>query len=304
MASTILTEVWADDIAANLFPDNSFMARAIADDEWVNNRTVNRPQSGTAPNVVRNRTVFPAPAVQRNDTNASYDISEFTSDPTIIRDIEEIETSYAKRQSVLRDHNKQLNRQVANYLATIWCPTAAVAPAQIISTTGTARTGAAPGATGTRKALTKAEILKLKAIFDAQEIPQQGRYLLLDSAMYNDLFFDSQILSREFMETPNLEKGTIGNLLGFNLYMRSSVGRMATGNALAKDPSAANTATDNAYALAWQEDFVTRALGDIKIYANEDDPSYYGSVFSAMVRAGGNKYYAAQLGIGALVEVV
>ena len=301
MAATVNTEIWAADIAANLFPDDSFVARAIDDSMWVNNKTVNRPQSGAVPTVVRNRATVPATAVQRADTNASYDISEFTSDPTLVRDIEEAETSYEKRQSVLRDHNGEINRKVSNFLLTQWCPT--LVP-QIIATTGTARTAAAPGATGTRKALTKAEILRIKAIFDAQEIPQGGRYLVLDAAMHADLFTDSQILSREFMDNPNLEKGTIGRLFGFDLYMRSSVGRMATGNAAAKDMDAANATTDNAFALAWHENFVTRALGEVNVFANENDALSYGSIFSALVRAGGNKYYSGQKGIAALVEVV
>jgi hypothetical protein len=301
VAVNVNTEVWAADIAANLFPNNSFLARAIDDSMWVSNKTVNRAQSGAVPNVVRNRSSVPATATKRTDTNASYDISEFTSDPTLVQDIEEAETSYDKRQSVLRDHNEEINRKIANFLATQWCPS--LAP-QIIATTGSVRTAGAPGATGTRKALTKTELLRVKALFDAQEIPQGGRCLLIDAAMYNDLFFDSQILSREFMDKPNLERGSIGFLFGFELYMRSSVGRMATGNTGAKDMDAANAATDNAFALAWHENFVTRALGSVKVFANEDDALSYGSIFSALARAGGNRYYATQRGLAAIAEVV
>lgn len=296
------TEVWSADIAANLFPNNSFLARTMSDDMYVENKTVHKPQSGTFPTIVRNRTSYPATITTRVDTEITYNLVEFTSNPTLITDIDAIEVSYQKRTNILRDHVEQIRRKAADYLLYSWCPDSTNASTQIIPTSGSVRATNAPGGTSTRKALTRADIVKLKANFDSQEIPQEGRYLLLDSAMYADLLADTTITSRDWTQSNSLETGAIGMLLGFSIFMRAFVGRMATANTSAKDPDAANATSDNAFSLAWQESYLCRALGEVKVYADEDKPEYFGSIFSSMVRVGGSRQYTNFRGVAALVE--
>ena len=43
------TEVWAADIAANLFKNNEFIRRSKNDDAWVENAIVHLPQAGQSP---------------------------------------------------------------------------------------------------------------------------------------------------------------------------------------------------------------------------------------------------------------
>lgn len=296
----IQTEIWATDLAANLFRNNSFLRRSRNDDAFVENKTVHLPQSGSKPGVERNRASRPASIGERTDTVVDYDLHEFTSDPTLITDLDAIEVSYDKRSSVLNDHSLTLNDSIADYVAYVWAPSQA---GNIVATTGTTtRPGSAPGATGNRKILIKDDVLKIKAAFDGADIPMDGRFLLLNAQMYADLLSDKDLLNRDFMLTPNLETGSVGRIYGFEVYVRSLVGRYATASTTPKDPTAANATTDNAYALAWQQNFVRAAMGAVKVYADEDKPEYYGSVFSAMVRAGGSKAYSNQRGIMALVE--
>lgn len=297
----IQKQVWIADIASNIFPDNTFTARSVDDSQYVSNKTVNLPQSGNKPNSERNRSIIPAQIVQRVDAVETYDIEEFTTDPTLIRDIEEVEVSYDKRQDVLMDHNETLRTDVANYLSYVWAPATAAA---IFDTTGTGtRPGAAPGATGTRKVFTRADILKLKAAMDAQDIPADDRVLLLPSAFYNDLLADTQLLSSDFMGSGNIPSGAIARVFGFALYLRSGAARYAAASNTPKDPAAIAAATDNAAAIAWHPRFVRRAMGEIKVFANEDQATMYGSVFSALVRAGGRPRYTNGRGVFAVREV-
>lgn len=294
------TEIWVGDLAENLFPDNSFMRRSQNDDIFVENKVVHLPQSGTVPNVVRNRSTLPAVITERADADETYSMSEFTSDPSLIRDIDAIEVSYPKRQSVLYNHQMQLDRKMADYIAYIWGVSQA---AQIVATTGDDRTvGIASGATGTRKKITKADILKAKAIMDRMDVPSEGRYLLLPSDMYNDLLEDMDLLSSRYMPQGNLQTGTVDKLYGFEIYTRSQVGRYNLNNVNPKDPDASDAANDNAYAIAWHPMFVRAALGGVKVYADEDKPEYYGSVFSTMARAGGHHTYTNQRGVVSIAE--
>ena len=300
----IQKEIWAADIAEKLFPDNSYIAQAVNQDMWVDGKTVHLPNAGAVPEVLRNRSSLPATATNRTDTINDYDIDEFTSTPNVITDIEEIETSYAKRTSILTSHSNELNKQIANWMGYKWAPTAA---ANFLRTTGSARVANVVGATGNRKMLAVGDIVKLRALFDDMDIPADNRNLLLPSHMYNDLLATEwqYLLSLDKAGKAKLDNGNITMLFGFNIWTRGKNNILTYTNAatpVPRTPDASALTTANAAALAWHKDFVGRAKGDIKIYANEDDPTWYGSIFSAMVRAGGKPIYSDATGVAAIIE--
>jgi len=299
------TQVWARDIAEKLWPSNAFAMKAISDDAWVSNKTVNLPQAGAAPVVERNRSTLPATAVKRTDTNLTYDIDEFTSTPSHIQDIEEIETSYAKRQSVLMNHIEEINLASYQWLAHHWAPSAAAA---IIRTTGGDRVANTAGATGNRKKLTIEDLIQAKAKMDDMEVPTTGRHILLPAHMYNDLVEDNwkDLLGLELSGKARIQNDQdLISILGFNIYMRGKDNLQRYTNAatpVKKTPDASSGTTDNAAAILWQERFVRRAKGAVKVYNDIDNPLYYGSVFSAMARLGGAKRYTDGRGVIAIVE--
>ena len=70
--------------------------------------------------------------------------------------------------------------------------------------------------------------------------------------------------------------GVVGKLHSFNIMLRSTVAAVDVNGALVAEAAA----TDCAAALAWHEQSVCRALGEVKMYSNEDDPTYYGDIYS------------------------
>ena len=300
----ILTEVWAKDIAENLFPDNSFMGQSRDSSMWVKNDKIHRPQAGSPPEVVRNRSTVPATAVKRTDSDNAYELDEFTSTPTVIEDIEEIETSYNKRQSVLYNHISELNRKIANWMAYYW---AAEGSSNILRTNGDNRAANVPGATGTRKMILIEDIIKAKALLDDMDIPADGRNILFPAHMYNDLLEKQwkDLVSLDKTGKARLSNGQILTLFGFNIWIRGKNIILSYTNAatpVVRQPDASALTTANAAALLWHKDFTERAKGTIKVYADEDKPEYYGSIFSTMARAGGQKYYTDGRGVIAIVE--
>ena len=106
----VLTEVWERDIQEVLFAkNNEFLRASVNHDAFVVNKTVHVPQAGSLPGVTKNRTVFPAPVISRDDTTLDYDLDIFSVDPVRIGRIEEVQISYAKLQSVWAQHRKMLN---------------------------------------------------------------------------------------------------------------------------------------------------------------------------------------------------
>ncbi len=297
----IQTEIWLADIEGNLFPDNQFYVRSIDDSPFVmNGKTVHIPQGGAKPAVEKNRSVLPATIAKRTDSEGTYNLDEFTTDPVLLQNTEEIELSYAKRQNILTEHMQTLDEQIADNFAYAWTPFGAD---NIVRTTGSTRATTLSGATGTRKAPGKDDFISVAELMDRMNITRQGRFLLIPSVFLADIMKISEFVEAHKIGAANLVNGTIGQLLGFNIFVRASVvsfDNQAT--PVVKAPGAAAAATDNNSCLAWQTNAVCRAKGDVKVFIDEDKPEYYGDIFSALVRAGGRKRRTDQKGVVSLVE--
>ncbi len=295
-------EIWLNTIVENLYPDNSFATKSVDDSAFVNYRKVHIPNAGAPSNVVKNRTEKPATVKQRTDNELVYEMDELTTDPIYIPNIDTVELSYDKRNSVIANDRAQLQEAAAVNLLERWG--AAVDANHVLSVTGaatrTAHTSAT--ATGLRKTLSKADLLSLMTAMDADNVPEAGRYLLLDAYMYADLLNDlSESDKWMFQNSANVQTGVLGNLYGFNILKRSSVLRVNTSGALISW-GAAGAATENAAALAWQENCLSRALGEVKMFDDLDSATYYGDIYSFLVRTGGGLRRYDKKGVFMLAE--
>ena len=290
-------QIWINSIVEGLFADNTFASRSLNHSMFVNDKKVHVPNAGSAPTIVKNRSVFPGTASARTDYDLDYDIDEYTSDPVHIQDAEKVELSYNKRESVLKQMKSALADSVHGDLILAWTP----AGYAKVGTSGSSVPAHQASATGNRKAMTRGDVMAIKKQFDIDDIPQTGRCLLLDSVMYNQLLESlTEAQANAFLNSADAQKGTVGNIYGFDVYERSSVLRtVANGGTLASSAAA----TDAAAGLAWHEDFVSRALGETKIFDNQDDPMYYGDIMSALVRAGGKYCRHDKKGVCVIYQV-
>lgn len=97
-------EIWVKSIIEGLFANNTFAARSVDHSEFVNNKTVHVPNAGAAPNVEKNRTVFPASVTKREDVDLTYDMDEYTVDPVRISHAEQVELSYKSAKVSFGSH--------------------------------------------------------------------------------------------------------------------------------------------------------------------------------------------------------
>jgi hypothetical protein len=301
------TEVWVTDIQESLFQPNPFMSRVANHSEFVDKKTVHLPQAGADQGVKKNRSVLPALVNQRTDTELTYNLNEYTLDPFLLTNIEELQISYNKRQSILSTSMKKLSDVVANQSLYSWAASGAT---RQVRTSGTADGNAlSTGATGTRKAITLADIAKLRAILDKDNVSSEGRILLLPSDMYNgQLLAINNIQSALVYGSATLPSGVVNRIFGFDIMIRPNTlvyDNSATPviKSINDEGNVATTATtDNLAALAFIPSYLTHALGDIKVFYDEDKPEYYGSMFSALVMHGASKMRADQKGVVALVQ--
>lgn len=246
-------EIWLSDIVEPLFASNTFAARAVNHSSFVTDRVVHVPNAGTPPQIVKNRGTYPAVAAQRTDADLTYQIAEYTTDPVHVTNADEVELSYDKRQSVIASLRTALADKVHLDLLDTWIG-------------GADQTTAAT--------LTRDTVLTLMQAFDSQDVPQTGRCLITTPAGYASLLTSlTEFEGQSFLGSANAQSGIIGRLYGFDVYQRSTL-------------TTSEELTD-VFAFAWQQDSVSRALGGTELFTDENNPLYYGDIFSALVRAGG-----------------
>lgn len=299
------TEIWATDIQENLYPMNPFMQRAADHSAWVSHLTVHLPQAGNVPTVYKNNTSLPLSITDRTDADLTYSLNNYKAEPILIANLEELQISYDKRASVMYNYYQQIGKVVANQTLYAWAPSGA---SRITRTTGSAvATALAPSATGNRNAITLADIAALKAILDRDNVPAEGRILVMPSDIYNNqLLAISNIQAFYAYNRPTLQDGKAPTIFGFEVVVRPSVVVYDSSAVLKSigdngDPSTPATG-DNLGVIAYHPAFVAKALGSINVYANENRAEYYGSIFSAEVQHGASPLRTNYVGVAALIQ--
>lgn len=306
--SKIPVEVFSNYIIEKLRKVNPFLAFAVIETAFVlAGAVVHIPQAGASPKVVKNRSTFPATAVQRDDSFVDYALSVFTTDPTHVTWEEEHEISYDKTDSVLNDHVASLIEAVGDDILYSWVnglkgtQNDVIPSKNIIYTSGSAVDVHEDGMTGKRKAFTYKSLQEAQAMMDKQSVPMTDRYALLESYQYQE-FIDSLSNNQmaAYQQTADLSKGICGEFAGFKIMQRSTV--LAFNGTTPIVPGAALEATSCNAALCWQKNSVALAMGEVKPFQTNDDPMYYGDIFSALVKAGGRCRRADWKGVVAIIQ--
>lgn len=298
--SAIPVEIFQNYIIEKLRRENPHLEYATDETGKVlGGSVVHIPQAGSSPNVVKNRKNFPATAVQRGDTHVTYTLDVYSTDPTHVTWHEENEISYNKTDSVLNDHVDTLVESIGDNMIFNWVHglkqnaagayEADVIPAEnIIPTSGDAvAVNPEDGQTGTRKAFSYKELQLAQSRMNKADVPKKERYAMLESYQYQQ-FIDSLSENQmaAFQKAADLANGIVGRFAGFNIMERSSVLAFKTDGSLHL-PGEALDADSNLACLCWQKSSVAKAQGDIKPFQDVDSPTYYGDIFSALVKFGG-----------------
>jgi len=158
-------------------------------------------------------------------------------------------------------------------------------------------------------AITLADIAAAKGILDAQNVPANGRVLVMPSDIYNgQLLAIQDIYQAQSYGSSALPSGVVNRIHGFDIILRPSVvvydnsGTPALKAVDADGTPTTEATTDNMACLAFHPSFVCKALGTTDVFYDEDKPEYYGSIFSALVMHGAAKLRTDQKGIVAIVQ--
>lgn len=305
----LIKEVWVQEIQNALNRNADFLPYSIDHSAYIAFGTVHIPQSGANPTVVKNPATFPLAISERTDTDRTYALNQYALEPTLITNLDELQVSYDKRQSVLGQQITTLTQRIGDEVAISWTATGA---ANLVATTGAASsTALAPGATGTRLAVTLTDIANLARKLDMDNVPRGGRKLLMSTDMFWQLFQISDVLRASyngFQNQPNvIQSGIVGQIFGFDVMIRPVVSVFATGATSPKAYGAATATTDNLACIAFHTSTVCRALGAMTpLYDagsnGNGKPEYLGSIFNMEVMLGSAILRTDMKGVAALVQ--
>lgn len=321
LLSTVTPEIWTDYIIGNLFKDNEFLLQSVDESQYVIGAgVVHIPQAGSASGVQRNRKTLPATITRRKDIDVTYVLDEFTTDPRFIPNIDQAELSYDKMDSCMSEDMMYLKQFVAECMLYNWKPT------YFIKTTGAST--AAHFGTGNRKAVTLADFMTAKEVFNKWGIPKADRNCLIDTDMKGQLIRELKATdSKDYSAIYDPKTGQLDMLEGFKIHERSTA--LLASNATltgvtntkyfkwtntdllytpeqmadieSEDMAAATTS--GAVALFYQKGMVARALGDTKMFDDQGNPQYYGDIYSFLQRAGGRARRGDGKGVLGLIQV-
>jgi hypothetical protein len=293
-------KVWKEYIIEKLRKVNDFLRYSDDDSSSVlGGAVVYIPQAGTDPTVEKNTHTYPGVAVQRTDSDVNYALDVYRTVPSHVA-WEEIQTiSYNKIDSVVKGHTNVLAEAYGDDMLIKWAPTVA---GKQIATTGD-DIDAVGNQTGTRKGFDQKDLKRAMIRMNVDKVPKKGRIAVIDDNMY-EYFYDSLSaqMFNAFNQFADNANGIVGRLHGFDIITRSSVVEYANGGTLPNAYAATELATDNLASLCWHPDMVTRAIGDTKPFQNKDDALYYGDIWSMIMRAGGRKKRADNIGVYAIVQ--
>lgn len=262
-------EIWTDILLEGFYPDSSFISQARDMSSLVEYNTINLAEAGASPIVLIDNSSYPISVAQRSDTPLTLALKTLDTTSTVVRNVEEMETSYDKMASVIYGHKQELMRIATKLAAWNWAPASDATLTPVIAATG--------ALSGGYKKLTFADVLTLMKRFNLADIPEDGRCLVLNPIHEADLIAEDLALYKAAMA---------GNtLFGFKLFRTSvtPVYNASTGIKCAYGAAAAPS-TDTISSFAFQKDEVMKAMGTVEMFANFKDPAHKGDVVNFQMR--------------------
>lgn len=262
-------EIWLPEIMEGFYGDDMFLTEARNMDAFVDNNTINLAEAGVNPNVLINYAGDVATA-ERADGAIEIQLDRYDTENTLLKNAEQVELAYDKRQSVMYGHRQALKMVNLQKAAFSYAPADDGEYTPLIPATGAAADGV--------HTLSFDDLLTMEGRFDDAEIPAEGRILVLNAKHKAQLKKEDRKIYKDMMKDKEYA--------GFKVYTLASK-RMPRYN---KDTGAkvaygaAEAATDTICSVFFHKDEVMRAKGTADMFATIKDPVKRGDIIGFQMR--------------------
>ncbi|MCZ2128850.1 MAG: hypothetical protein LC109_01130 [Bacteroidia bacterium] len=278
----LLREVWLSEMTERFFDDDSFLQDGKDWSPWVENDAINLADIGVAPNVVINRTVYPVPATIRTDGVINLPLTNYSTDSTIHRRIEQIALAYDKRKSIIDDHKSVLVEKIGEHGIYNISPEKNLTKTPVFKTSG-----GVSGLTG-NKIMTSDDIVKMAIAWDNLKYPSVGRTLVVPPDMFWEFVSTNPTIKAQAERNGQGGAGTgvWVEWMGFTIRPRVTTSYYNKTTLIKNAWGAAPTANDKKSAIAYikQKSF-GKALGAMHMFATIDDPDQQGDKINFLTTA-------------------
>jgi hypothetical protein len=251
---------------AIFYPNDSWLNELANMDAYVENDKINLLTIGAEPNVIENNGTWPLTPVQRSDGKAEVNLGTFDTQPAHVTNVEEMETSYSKMESVANQHASALRKKAMLSAAYNIAPVTNTANMPVLTTTGADR------GDGTN-ALTYADILRLNRNFNKYDVPLNNRVILLSPEHEEDLLNEDANRYNLMMTT--------GKISNFKIYVTN---HGVTYDAVTGNKNPIGTLNGQSTSIVFYKNSAIRAMGSLKGEPEYNWALYRGWLFGLQMR--------------------
>lgn len=298
--------LYSRELQKYLYPDNSFYKKSIQETglaDYVDH--VEKPVQGSIRKAKKGEPdSLPLKVVKSTDGKLSYAAHLVYCEPLLVDTESDLMLNYSKRATKQLQQANEINTKCANIAAAAWGPTVS---GNIISSTGSARTTNIVGLSGTRKAITKADFLKVYNLMLRMSVEGNWHFLATPDAYTDILSIEDFVNYEKTGNVTALQKGIVGTLFGINIMRRVTeeghTGLLYTTDSVKKDDDDDIASTDQPANLIWNDRMVCSAEGTAKTIVNSNAPGYLGAtIIECKTRFGAAIIRDDQRGVIALLE--
>ncbi|MCM1035541.1 MAG: hypothetical protein NC038_05535 [Paludibacter sp.] len=233
------------------------------DAQVAGNNTINFVDLGGDPTVLVNNTSYPIGVESLSDANKAIGLDKYQTKATNVTDDEARGLSYDKMGSVIDRHREVVDAEKYARALHALAPTEDSKKTPVLVTSG--------AADGMRKRLVVADLIALKAKFDALKVPVQGRVLVLCPEHVNDLLLEDKSFANRYNNTTT---GAIANQYGFEIYEYVDCPQFDASTKKKMAYGAASTDAARTASVAFYAPRMMKATGETKAYIDEPDTQH------------------------------
>lgn len=266
----VFTEVWTGYINKGFRASEEsrgWYKRIMDFSQYVENDVIHLVNAGVKPEVLVNNTTYPIDITTIEDADKPIKLNKLQTKRTAVKDDVLHAVSYDKIAHDVEMHKEAIEDKK------FFLALHSIAPQTNKATTPVIKTSGSTSVVNPKlKAMTTADLIALKAKFDAQGVPVSERVLVLCPTHVNDLLSEDKRFANLYI---NHTTGKIGNLYSFEVYEEVDMPRYDATNGT-KVP-VGTVATDNhvEVSIAFAAKKVLRADGSLKMYYSkaENNPA-------------------------------
>lgn len=230
------------------------------DSQVADNNTINFVDLGGDPTVLVNNTSYPLGIEDLADANKPVGLDKYQTKATRVSEDEARGLGYDKKSTVIERHREIIDQTKFARALHALAPSEDTDKTPVLVTSGDAE--------GNRKRLKVADIIALKAKFDAMRVPVEGRILVLCPDHVNDLLLEDTTFAQRYNNT---ESGKIANMYGFEIYEYVDAPAFTVSSKKKLAYGAEMADTDRAASVAFYAPRMMKATGETKAYIDEPD---------------------------------